>query len=54
MKKEMRPNLQIGQQPADQLPWFDLVTLLAQVSDPLKATAFRPDHVGQLKMENPK
>jgi hypothetical protein len=31
------PNLQIGQQPADQLPWFHL-----------KAIAFKPDHAGQL------
>lgn len=27
------PDLQIGQQPADQLPWFHLVTLLTKVQD---------------------
>jgi len=31
---QMCPDLQIGQQPADQLPWFHLVTLLTKVSDP--------------------
>jgi len=28
------PNLQIGQQSADQLPWFHIVTLLTKVADP--------------------
>lgn len=28
------PNLQIGQQTADQLPWFHIVTLLTKVADP--------------------
>lgn len=32
---QMCPDLQIGQQPADQLPWFHLVTLLTKVSDPV-------------------
>lgn len=31
---QMCSDLQIGQQPADQLPWFHLVTLLTKVSDP--------------------
>jgi predicted nuclease of restriction endonuclease-like (RecB) superfamily len=31
---QMCPNLQIGQQPADQLPWFHLVTLLTKLPDP--------------------
>lgn len=30
---ELCPDLQIGQQPADQLPWFHVVTLLTKVSD---------------------
>ena len=28
------PECSIGQQPADQLPWFHLVTLLTKVADP--------------------
>ena len=32
---EMCPDGRIGQQPADQLPWFHLVLLLTQVSDPV-------------------
>ena len=31
---ELCPALQIGQQPADQLPWFHIVTLLTKVTDP--------------------
>jgi predicted nuclease of restriction endonuclease-like (RecB) superfamily len=31
---ELCPSLQIGQQPADQLPWFHIVTLLTKVADP--------------------
>ncbi len=31
---ELCPVLQIGQQPADQLPWFHIVTLLTKVTDP--------------------
>jgi len=31
---ELCPGLQIGQQPAAQLPWFHIVTLLTKVSDP--------------------
>jgi predicted nuclease of restriction endonuclease-like (RecB) superfamily len=31
---ELCPALQIGQQPADQLPWFHIVTLLTKVPDP--------------------
>lgn len=30
---DLCPGIQIGQQPADQLPWFHLVTLLTKVSD---------------------
>jgi hypothetical protein len=30
---ELCPSLQIGQQPADQLPWFHIVTLLTKVTD---------------------
>jgi predicted nuclease of restriction endonuclease-like (RecB) superfamily len=30
---QMCPDLQIGQQPAAQLPWFHLVTLLTKISD---------------------
>jgi len=39
---------QIGQQPADQLHWCQLVTLPANPSDPIKATAFKQYHAGQL------
>lgn len=28
------PDLQIGQQPADQLPWFHIVTLITKLTDP--------------------
>src|SRR5450759_2169574 len=31
---ELCPGLQIGQQPAAQLPWFHIVTLLTKVIDP--------------------
>jgi hypothetical protein len=31
---ELCPGGQIGQQPADQLPWFHIVTLLTKVADP--------------------
>ena len=31
---ELCPQLQFGQQPADQLPWFHIVTLLTKVTDP--------------------
>jgi DUF1016 N-terminal domain len=31
---ELCPALQIGQQPADQSPWFHIVTLLTKVTDP--------------------
>jgi predicted nuclease of restriction endonuclease-like (RecB) superfamily len=31
---ELCPALQIGQQPAAQLPWFHIVTLLTKVTDP--------------------
>jgi predicted nuclease of restriction endonuclease-like (RecB) superfamily len=31
---ELCPALQIGQQAADQLPWFHIVTLLTKVTDP--------------------
>jgi predicted nuclease of restriction endonuclease-like (RecB) superfamily len=31
---ELCPQAQIGQQPADQLPWFHIVALLTKVSDP--------------------
>ena len=31
---ELCPALQIGQQPADQLPWFHIVTLLTKATDP--------------------
>jgi predicted nuclease of restriction endonuclease-like (RecB) superfamily len=31
---ELCPQLQIGQQPAAQLPWFHIVTLLTKLSDP--------------------
>jgi hypothetical protein len=30
---QMCPDLQIGQQAADQLPWFHLVTILTKISD---------------------
>lgn len=31
---EICPNGRIGQQPADQLPWFHVVLLLTKVSEP--------------------
>ena len=31
---ELCPGLEFGQQPADQLPWFHIVTLLTKVADP--------------------
>ncbi len=33
---QMCPDLRIGQQPADQLPWFHLVTILTKISDDVK------------------
>jgi predicted nuclease of restriction endonuclease-like (RecB) superfamily len=30
---QMSPDLQIGQQAADQLPWFHLITVLTKISD---------------------
>jgi predicted nuclease of restriction endonuclease-like (RecB) superfamily len=41
------PNLEIGQQSADQLPWFHLVILLTKVSEPIEREWYAAEAVAQ-------
>jgi len=44
---ERCPDQQIGQQAADQLPWFHIVTLLTKVSDPIEREWYAVQAVAQ-------